>query len=48
MQEDRQPAVYSWGQSIGLAVACAVGAVALIVLFTYLVDWVGQFWSQVI
>jgi len=48
MQEDRQPAVYSWGQSIGLAVACTVGAVALIVLFTYLVDWVGQFWSQVI
>jgi hypothetical protein len=48
MQQERQPAVYSWGQSVALAAACTVGAIGLIVLFTDLVDWVGEFWSQVI
>jgi Flp pilus assembly pilin Flp len=40
--------VYDWQTAIGVAVVGTLGAVGLIVLFTYLVDWVGDFWSQVI
>jgi hypothetical protein len=43
----REP-LYDWRTSVGFAVAGTVVAVGLIVLFTYVVDWVGQFWSQVI
>lgn len=40
--------VYDWPTSIGIAVGGTAAAVVLIVVFTYLVDWVGSFWSQVI
>ena len=40
--------LYDWQTAIGVAVAGTAAAVGLIVLFTYLVDWVGDFWSQVI
>ncbi|HET7171441.1 MAG TPA: hypothetical protein VFI18_07385 [Gaiellales bacterium] len=40
--------VYDWPTSIGVAVGGTAAAVVLIVVFTYLVDWVGSFWSQVI
>jgi hypothetical protein len=40
--------VYDWQTAIGVAVVGTIAAVGLIVLFTYLVDWVGDFWSQVI
>jgi peptidoglycan/LPS O-acetylase OafA/YrhL len=43
-----KPAVYDWQTAIGFALVATGAAVALIVLFTYLVDWVGDFWSQVI
>jgi hypothetical protein len=40
--------VYDWPTSIAVAVGGTAAAVVLIVVFTYLVDWVGSFWSQVI
>ena len=46
--QSKQPAVYDWQTAIGFAVVATAAAVGLIVLFTYLVDWVGDFWSQVI
>jgi hypothetical protein len=42
------PSVYSWANSIAIAAAGTVAAVVLIVIFTYLVDLVGAFWSQVV
>jgi Na+/melibiose symporter-like transporter len=45
---ERRPEVYDWQTAIGVAVVGTAAAVGLIVLFTYLVDWVGDFWSQVI
>ena len=48
---DRQPGeryLYDWQTSIAVAVGGTVAAVILIVIFTYLVDWVGSFWSQVV
>ena len=44
----KPPSLYDWPVSITFAVAGTVAAVALIVIFTELVDWVGDFWSQVI
>jgi len=44
----REHLVYDWPTSIGIAVGGTAAAVVLIVVFTYLVDWVGSFWSQVI
>jgi hypothetical protein len=40
--------LYDWPTSIAFAVVGTAAAVVLIVVFTYLVDWVGSFWSQVI
>jgi hypothetical protein len=40
--------LYDWQTAIAVAVGGTLAAVALIVLFTYLVDWVGDFWSQLI
>jgi hypothetical protein len=40
--------VYDWPTSIAVAVVGTVAAVVLIVVFTYLVDWIGSFWSQVV
>src|SRR5882724_5920078 len=40
--------VYDWQTAIGVAVVGTIAAVGLIVLFTYLVDWIGDFWSQVV
>jgi hypothetical protein len=40
--------VYDWQTAIAVAVGGTLAAIGLIVLFTYLVDWVGDFWSQVI
>jgi hypothetical protein len=47
-EQSKQPAVYDWQTAIGFALVGTIAAVGLIVLFTYLVDWVGDFWSQVI
>lgn len=46
--QTKQPTVYDWQTAIGFALIATAAAVGLIVLFTYLVDWVGDFWSQVI
>jgi hypothetical protein len=43
-----QPPVYDWQTAIGVAAGGTIAAVGLVVLFTYLVDWVGDFWSQLI
>ena len=40
--------LYDWPTSIAFAVGGTAAAVVLIVVFTYLVDWVGSFWSQVV
>jgi hypothetical protein len=48
---DRPPGeqhLYDWPTSIAVAVGGTAAAVVLIVVFTYLVDWVGSFWSQVV
>ena len=47
-EPDQPREVYDWQTSITVAVGGTVAAIGLIVLFTYLVDWVGDFWSQVI
>jgi hypothetical protein len=47
-QTSTRPAVYDWQTAIGVAVGGTIAAIGLVVLFTYLVDWVGDFWSQVI
>jgi hypothetical protein len=48
-QPQTKPAsVYDWPTSIAFAVAGTVVAVVLIVIFENLIDWVGDFWSQVI
>jgi hypothetical protein len=43
---DRQ--LYDWPTSIAVAAGGTAAAVVLIVVFTYLVDYAGSFWSQVI
>jgi hypothetical protein len=43
-----QRTVYAWQTSIAVAVLGTAAAVVLIVLFTYIDDYVGSFWSQVI
>jgi len=43
-----QRSVYAWQTSIGVAVLGTAAAVVLIVLFTYMDDYIGSFWSQVI
>jgi hypothetical protein len=40
--------LYDWPTSIAVAVAGTSAAVILIVVLTYLVDWEGSFWSQVV
>jgi len=40
--------LYDWPTSIGIAVVGTIAAIALIVLFTELVDCIGDFWSQVV
>jgi peptidoglycan/LPS O-acetylase OafA/YrhL len=47
-EQTKPPAVYDWQTAIGFALVATAAAVSLIVLFTYMVDWVGDFWSQVI
>ncbi len=47
-EPDRPREVYDWPTAIAVAVGGTLAAIGLIVLFTYLVDWVGDFWSQVI
>jgi hypothetical protein len=48
MSDERQPSVYGWQQSLVFAVAGTVVSVVLIIVFTELVGWVGDFWSQLI
>lgn len=43
-----QRTVYAWQTSIAVAVLGTAVAVVLIVLFTYMDDYIGSFWSQVI
>jgi MFS family permease len=45
--ENRSPAVYDWPTSITFAAVGTVLAVVLILVFTELVDVIGDFWSQV-
>ncbi len=42
-----QRTVYAWQTSIAVAVVGTAAAVVLIVLFTYMDDYIGSFWSQV-
>ena len=44
----REQQLYDWPTSIAVAVGGTAAAVVLIVVFTYLVDWVGSFWAQVV
>jgi MFS family permease len=37
-----------WPTSIGLAIGGTAAAIALILVFTFLVEWVGEFWAQVV
>jgi Flp pilus assembly pilin Flp len=46
--EPQPSQVYNWQTAIGVAALGTLAAVGLIVLFTYLVDWIGDFWSQVV
>ena len=48
VSDQRQPSVYGWQASIVFAVVGTAISVALIIIFTELVGWVGDFWSQVI
>ncbi len=41
-------AVYAWQTAIGVAVVGTAAAVGLIVVFTYMDDYIGAFWSQAI
>lgn len=43
-----QRSVYAWQTAIAVAVLGTAAAVVLIVLFTYMDDYIGSFWSQVI
>jgi hypothetical protein len=40
--------VYPWPTSVAFAIAGTAAAVGLILVFTYLVDVIGDFWSQVV
>ncbi len=40
--------MYAWQTAIGVAVVGTIAAVVLIVVFTYMDDYVGAFWSQAI
>jgi hypothetical protein len=46
--EERAAPVYDWRTSVAVAVIATVAAVGLIVVFNYLVDVIGDFWSQVV
>ena len=37
-----------WRTSVLMAIAGTGAAIALILVFTFLVEWVGEFWAQVI
>lgn len=41
-------AVYAWQTAIAVAVVGTAAAVGLIVVFTYMDDYIGAFWSQAI
>jgi hypothetical protein len=47
-QPSSERTVYAWQTSIAVAVGGAITAVALIFIFTYMDDYIGSFWSQVI
>jgi hypothetical protein len=44
----RDTPVWDWPVSVAFAVVGGAMAVGLIIVFTYLVDWIGSFWSQVV
>src|SRR6478735_6716233 len=46
--QPQQGQVYNWQTAIGVAALGSLASVVLIVLFTYLVDWIVDFWSQVV
>jgi Flp pilus assembly pilin Flp len=48
VSDPQQPPVYGWQQSLVFAIVGTLISVALIIVFTELVGWVGEFWSQVI
>ena len=41
------PGLVDWPTSVGLAVGGTIVAVALILLLSYMVDWIGEFWPQI-
>ncbi|HEU0195508.1 MAG TPA: hypothetical protein VFQ71_14985 [Gaiellales bacterium] len=45
--ENRTPSVYDWPTSVTFAAVGTVVAVVLILIFTEIVDVIGDFWSQV-
>ena len=47
-QPSSERPVYAWQTSIGVAVGGTIAAVALIVVFTYVDDYIGSFWAQVL
>jgi hypothetical protein len=47
-QQSSQRTVYAWQTSIALAVGGTAAAVVLIVVFTYMDDYIGSFWSQLL
>ena len=47
-ERQQTPSVYDWRTSVGFAIVGTVAAVVLIVVFTYLDDVIGSFWSQVV
>ncbi len=46
--KQRPDTLYDWPTSLTVAAVGTVVAVALIIVFTYMVDVIGDFWSQVV
>jgi hypothetical protein len=47
-QPSSERGVYAWQTSIAVAVGGTAAAVVLIVVFTYMDDYIGSFWSQLL
>jgi hypothetical protein len=45
-QQSSDRSVYAWQTAIGVAVLGTIAAVVLIVVFTYMDDYIGAFWAQ--
>ena len=47
-QPSSERSVYAWQTSIAVAVGGTAAAVVMIVVFTYMDDYIGSFWSQLL